>query len=133
MRGFHIYLYVYLYGAFLCTKESAETVVVSVRSLLFDKGEYIMKLSQKKWKSLISGVLLAARASSFLIAPVYAADYSKPLIGTLKKDSEILSPDGNTVTENDGKLIYDFQGKDHTFTITNKDGILPAKTAFIIM
>ena len=100
---------------------------VSVRSLLFDKGEYIMKLSQKKWKSLISGVLLAASASSFLIAPVYAADYSKPLIGTLKKDSEILSPDGNTVTENDGKLIYDFQGKDHTFTITNKDGITARK------
>lgn len=100
---------------------------VSVRSLLFDKGEYIMKLSQKKWKSLISGVLLAASASSFLIAPVYAADYSKPLIGTLKKDSEILSPDGNTVQENDGKLIYDFQGKDHTFTITNKDGITARK------
>ena len=92
LRSFHIYLY----GAFLCIKESVETVVVSVRSLLFDKGEYIMKLSQKKWKSLISGVLLAASASSFLIAPVYAADYSKPLIGTLKKDSEILSPDGNT-------------------------------------
>ena len=102
-------------------------MVVSVCSLLFDKGEYIMKLSQKKWKSLISGVLLAASASSFLIAPVYAADYSKPLIGTLKKDSEILSPDGNTVTENDGKLIYDFQGKDHTFTITNKDGITARK------
>ena len=102
-------------------------MVVSVRSLLFDKGEYIMKLSQKKWKSLISGVLLAASASSFLIAPVYAADYSKPLIGTLKKDSEILSPDGNTVTENDGKIIYDFQGKDHTFTITNKDGITARK------
>ena len=102
-------------------------MVVSVRSLLFDKGEYIMKLSQKKWKSLISGVLLAASASSFLIAPVYAADYSKPLIGTLKKDSEILSPDGNTVQENDGKLIYDFQGKDHTFTITNKDGITARK------
>ena len=102
-------------------------MVVFVRSLLFDKGEYIMKLSQKKWKSLISGVLLAASASSFLIAPVYAADYRKPLIGTLKKDSEILSPDGNTVTENDDKLIYDFQGKDHTFTITNKDGITARK------
>ena len=85
------------------------------------------KLKSKKWKSLISGVLLAVSASSFLIAPVYAADYSKPLIGTLKKDSEILSPDGNTVTENDGKLIYDFQGKDHTFTITNKDGITASK------
>ena len=38
-----------------------------------------------------------------------------------------MSPDGNTVTENDGKLIYDFQGKDHTFTITNKDGITARK------
>ena len=86
-----------------------------------------MKLIQKNWKSLVSGILLAASASSFLIAPVYAADYSKPLIGTLKKDSEILSPDGNTVQENDDKLIYDFQGKDHTFTITNKDGITARK------
>lgn len=93
----------------------------------FDKGEYILKLIQKNWKSLVSGILLAASASSFLIAPVYAADYSKPLIGTLKKDSEILSPDGNTVQENDDKLIYDFQGKDHTFTITNKDGITARK------
>ena len=91
-----------------------------------------MKLSKKKWKSLISGVLLAASASSFLIAPVYAADYSKPLIGTLKKDSEILSPDGNTVTENDGKLIYDFQGKTIPLLLPIRMVLLPAKTAFII-
>ena len=82
-----------------------------------------MKLSQKKWKSLISGILLAASASSFLIAPVYAADYSKPLIGTVKKDSEILSPDGNTVQEVDGTITYDFQGADHTFTVVNSDAI----------
>ena len=48
LRSFHIYLY----GAFLCIKESAETVVVSVRSLLFDKGEYIMKLSKKSGSHL---------------------------------------------------------------------------------
>ena len=82
-----------------------------------------MKLSQKKWKSLISGILLAASASSFLIAPVYAADYSKPLIGTVKKDSEILSLDGNTVQEVDGTITYDFQGADHTFTVVNSDAI----------
>ena len=34
-----------------------------------------MKLGQKKWKSLVSGVLLAASASSFLIAPVFASEY----------------------------------------------------------
>lgn len=101
----------------------AETVVVPAFPSFFDKVEYIMKLSQKKWKSLISGILLAASASSFLIAPVYAADYSKPLIGTVKKDSEILSPDGNTVQEVDGTITYDFQGADHTFTVVNSDAI----------
>ena len=81
------------------------------------------KLKSRKWKSLVSGILLAASASSFLIAPVYAADYSKPLIGTVKKDSEILSPDGNTVQEVDGTITYDFQGADHTFTVVNSDAI----------
>ena len=82
-----------------------------------------MKLSQKKWRSLVSGILLAASASSFLIAPVYAADYDKGLFGTVAKDAEMLSPDGNTVQEVDGTITYDFQGKDHTFTVKNKDGI----------
>ena len=45
--------------------------------LLFDKEEYILKLGQKKWKSLVSGVLLAASASSFLIAPVFASEYAE--------------------------------------------------------
>lgn len=93
----------------------------------FDKGEYILKLSQKNWKSLISGILLAASASSFLIAPVYAADYDKGLFGTVAKDAEMLSPDGNTVQEVDGTITYDFQGKDHTFTVKNKDGITARK------
>lgn len=93
----------------------------------FDKGEYILKLSQKNWKSLVSGILLAASASSFLIAPVYAADYDKGLFGTVAKDAEMLSPDGNTVQEIDGVVTYDFQGKDHTFTVKNKDGITARK------
>ena len=86
-----------------------------------------MKLSQKNWKSLVSGILLAASASSFLIAPVYAADYDKGLFGTVAKDAEMLSSDGNTVQEIDGVVTYDFQGKDHTFTVKNKDGITARK------
>lgn len=54
-------------------------MVVSAFSCFFDKEEYILKLGQKKWKSLVSGVLLAASASSFLIAPVFAGEYSEPL------------------------------------------------------
>ena len=54
-------------------------MVVSAFSCFFDKEEYILKLGQKKWKSLVSGVLLATSASSFLIAPVFAGEYSEPL------------------------------------------------------
>ena len=39
----------------------------------------------------------------------------------------MISPDGNTVQEVDGTITYDFQGKDHTFTVTNKDGITAKK------
>ena len=116
-----------MYGALLSTTETTETAVVPACSGFFDKEDYILKLSQKKWRSFISSILLAASASSFLLAPVYAAEYTKPLIGTVKKDSEILSPDGNTVQEVDGTITYDFQGKDHTFTVTNKDGITARK------
>ena len=116
-----------MYGALLSTTETTETAVVPVFFVFFDKEDYILKLSQKKWRSFISSILLAASASSFLLAPVYAAEYTKPLIGTVKKDSEILSPDGNTVQEVDGTITYDFQGKDHTFTITNRDGITAKK------
>ena len=116
-----------MYGALLSTTETTETAVVPVFFVFFDKEDYILKLSQKKWRSFISSILLAASASSFLLAPVYAAEYTKPLIGTVKKDSEILSPDGNTVQEVDGTITYDFQGKDHTFTVTNKDGITAKK------
>ncbi len=120
-------IFIYMYGALLSTTETAETAVVPACSGFFDKEDYILKLSQKKWRSFISSILLAASASSFLMAPVYAAEYTKPLIGTVKKDSEILSPDGNTVQEVDGTITYDFQGKDHTFTVTNKDGITARK------
>ena len=116
-----------MYGALLSTTETTETAVVPVFFVFFDKEDYILKLSQKKWRSFISSILLAASASSFLLAPVYAAEYTKPLIGTVKKDSEILSPDGNTVQEVNGTITYDFQGKDHTFTITNRDGITAKK------
>ena len=120
-------VFIYTYGALLSTTETTETEVVPVFFVFFDKEDYILKLSQKKWRSFISSILLAASASSFLLAPVYAAEYTKPLIGTVKKDSEILSPDGNTVQEVDGTITYDFQGKDHTFTVTNKDGITARK------
>ncbi|WP_455767978.1 hypothetical protein [Phascolarctobacterium succinatutens] len=83
------------------------------------------KLKSKKWKSLVSGILLAASASSFLIAPVFAADYTDPLTGYVDDDLDIIGDDGNTVKldKATNTITYDFQGQDHTFTVKNDDGI----------
>lgn len=83
------------------------------------------KLKSKKWKSLVSGILLAASASSFLIAPVFAAEYDKPLTGVVKTDKVIIKPDGNKVSYNSttDTITYDFQGQNHTFTVKDKDAI----------
>ena len=83
------------------------------------------KLKSKKWKSLVSGILLAASASSFLIAPVFAAEYTDPLTGYVDDDLDIFVDDGNTVKldKATNTIIYDFQGQDHTFTVENDDGI----------
>ena len=83
------------------------------------------KLKSKKWKSLVSGILLAASASSFLIAPVFAAEYDEPLTGYVDEDLDIIEGDGNTVKldKATNTIIYDFQGQDHTFTVKNDDGI----------
>ena len=83
------------------------------------------KLKSKKWKSLVSGILLAASASSFLIAPVFAAEYTDPLTGDVNDDLDIFGDDGNTVKldKATNTIIYDFQAQDHTFTVENDDGI----------
>ena len=83
------------------------------------------KLKSKKWKSLVSGILLAASASSFLIAPVFAAEYDEPLTGYVGDDLDIIEADGNTVKldKATNTITYDFQGQNHTFTVKNSDGI----------
>lgn len=83
------------------------------------------KLKSRQWKSLVSGILLAASASSFLIAPVFAAEYTDPLTGVVKTDKVIIKSDGNKVSYNSttDTITYDFKGQDHTFTVKDKDAI----------
>ena len=82
-----------------------------------------MKLSQRKWKTLVSGVLLTISASSVFAMPAFAAEYSNGLTGVVNDDEAIISTGGSTVTLSGDTITYDFQGKDHIFTVKNADAI----------
>ena len=65
--------------------------------------------------------------SCFTVSPVWAAEYTKGLTGNVESDMAIIGGDGNTVVQNGNTVTYDFQGKDHTFTVKNKDAIMTDK------
>lgn len=82
---------------------------------------------QKKWQLLAAGVLMSVCTSCFIVSPVWAAEYTKGLTGNAENDMAIIGGDGNTVVQNGNTVTYDFQGKDHTFTVKNKDAIMTDK------
>lgn len=82
---------------------------------------------QKRWQMLAAGVLMSVCTSCFTVSPVWAAEYTKGLTGNAESDMAIIGGDGNTVVQNGNTVTYDFQGKDHTFTVKNKDAIMTDK------
>ncbi|WP_304263719.1 TonB-dependent receptor domain-containing protein [Phascolarctobacterium succinatutens] len=82
---------------------------------------------QKRWQLLAAGVLMSVCTSCFTVSPVWAAEYTKGLTGNAESDMAIIGGDGNTVVQNGNTVTYDFQGKDHTFTVKNKDAIMTDK------
>lgn len=82
---------------------------------------------QKRWQLLVAGVLMSVCTSCFTVSPVWAAEYTKGLTGNAENDMAIIGGDGNTVVQNGNTVTYDFQGKDHTFTVKNKDAIMTDK------
>lgn len=82
---------------------------------------------QKRWQLLAAGILMSVCTSCFTVSPVWAAEYTKGLTGNAESDMAIIGGDGNTVVQNGNTVTYDFQGKDHTFTVKNKDAIMTDK------
>lgn len=82
---------------------------------------------QKRWQMLAASVLMSVCTSCFTVSPVWAAEYTKGLTGNAESDMAIIGGDGNTVVQNGNTVTYDFQGKDHTFTVKNKDAIMTDK------
>ena len=88
------------------------------------------ELSQKRWRALATGILLTVSASSVIAMPAFAAEYSQGLTGNVKKDTALLGADGSTVEKDGNKITYEFQGKDHTFNVVNKDAAALNKGRF---
>lgn len=84
-------------------------------------------MRRKRWQLLAAGVLMSVCTSCFTVSPVWAAEYTKGLTGNAESDMAIIGGDGNTVVQNGNTVTYDFQGKDHTFTVKNKDAIMTDK------
>ena len=82
---------------------------------------------QKRWQLLAAGVLMSVCTSCFTVSPVWAAEYTKGLTGNAESDKAIIGGDGNTVEQKGNTVTYNFQGKDHTFTVKNKDAIMTDK------
>ena len=89
------------------------------------------ELSQKRWRALATGILLTISASSVVAMPAFAAEYTSNLTGAVAQDQAIIGEDGNTVTRSGNTVTYDFQGKDHTFTIVNSDAIRTKKANYV--
>lgn len=85
---------------------------------------------QKRWQLLAAGVLMSVCTSCFTVSPVWAAEYTSNLTGAVAQDQAIIGEDGNTVTRSGNTVTYDFQGKDHTFTIVNSDAIRTKKAIY---
>ena len=75
----------------------------------------------RKWSALLAALVLTTGLSSV----VQAADYTQGLTGVVGEDQPLLMGAGNTVSfdQKSNTMTYDFKGQDHTFTVTNSDGI----------
>lgn len=75
----------------------------------------------RKWSTLLAALVLTTGLSSV----VQAADYAQGLTGVVDEDQSLLMGAGNTVSfdQKSNTMTYDFKGQDHTFTVTDSDGI----------
>ena len=79
------------------------------------------KIKTGKWSTLLAALVLTTGLSGV----VQAADYTEGLMGVVGQDKPLLMGAGNTVSfdQKSNTMTYDFKGQDHTFTVTDSDGI----------
>ena len=73
----------------------------------------------KKWSTLLAAVIAMTELSSITLA----ADYTTGLTGAYRADHKLVKGDGSSVKKSGNSTIYDFGGRDQSFSVKNSDAI----------
>ena len=74
----------------------------------------------KKWSTLLAAVIAMTGLSSSI---TLAADYTTGLTGAYRADHKLVKGDGSSVIKSGNSTIYDFGGRDQSFSVKNSDAI----------
>ena len=77
-----------------------------------------------KWSALLAAVIAVTSLGSSV---TWAADYTQGLEGSYRKDNKLVKGDGSSVQQSGNSTIYDFGGRDQSFSVENKDAVSFAK------
>ena len=73
----------------------------------------------RKWSALLAAVIAMTGLSNITLA----ADYTTGLTGSYRADKKLLKGDGSSVIQSGNSAIYDFGGRDQSFSVTNADAV----------
>lgn len=84
----------------------------------------------RKWSALLAAVIAMTGLSNITLA----ADYTTGLTGAYGDDNELVKVDGSSVIQSGNSTIYDFGGRDQSFSVTNADAVSFGETekSFIV-
>lgn len=73
----------------------------------------------RKWSALLAAVIAMTGLSNITLA----ADYTTGLTGAYRADNKLVKGDGSSVKRSGNSTIYDFGGRDQSFSVTNADTV----------
>ena len=73
----------------------------------------------RKWSALLAAVIAMTGLSNITLA----ADYTTGLTGSYRADKKLLKGDGSSVIQSGNSTIYDFGGRDQSFSVANADAV----------
>lgn len=73
----------------------------------------------RKWSALLAAVIAMTGLSNITLA----ADYTTGLTGAYRADNKLVKGNGSSVKKSGNSTIYDFGGRDQSFSVTNADAV----------